>query len=120
MLNALSNITWITNKYGIEKKDLHSYAVFQKKKQNENIFSIFAKTKEMKNQRIYLCLAHMSGNEMKYIQEAFDANWVVPLRPNVNGVSESLFKTGLCLPSGPCVSEEDAKYIVEQMKSLCE
>ena len=38
----------------------------------------------------------------------------------VNGVSESLFKTGLCLPSGPCVSEEDAKYIVEQMKSLCE
>lgn len=57
---------------------------------------------------------------MKYIQEAFDANWVVPLRPNVNGVSESFFKTGLCLPSGPCVSEEDAKYIVEQMKSLCE
>ena len=38
----------------------------------------------------------------------------------VNGVSESLFKTGLCLPSGPCVSEEDAKYIVEQMKLLCE
>ena len=38
----------------------------------------------------------------------------------VNGVSESLFKTGLCLPSGPCVSEEDAKYIVEQMKSFCE
>lgn len=74
----------------------------------------------MKNQRIYLCLAHMSGNEMKYIQEAFDTNWVVPLGPNVNGVSESLFKTGLCLPSGSCVSEEDAKYIVEQMKSLCE
>lgn len=124
MLNAPSNITWITNKYGIEKKDLHSYAVFQKKKkQNENIFFYLCKNtkiKEMKNQRIYLCLAHMSGNEMKYIQEAFDANWVVPLGPNVNGVSESLFKTGLCLPSGPCVSEEDAKYIVEQMKSLCE
>ena len=41
----------------------------------------------MKNQRIYLCLAHMGGNEMKYIQEAFDTNWVVPLGPNVNGVS---------------------------------
>lgn len=123
MLNAPSNITWITNKYGIEKKDLHSYAVFQKKKKNKNIFFYLcknAKIEEMKNQRIYLCLAHMSGNEMKYIQEAFDANWVVPLGPNVNGVSESLFKTGLCLPSGPCVSEEDAKYIVEQMKSLCE
>ena len=31
----------------------------------------------------------------------------------VNGVSEELFKKGLCLPSGPCVSEEDVKYIVK-------
>lgn len=44
----------------------------------------------MKNQRIYLCLAHMSGNEMKYIQEAFDTNWVVPLGPNVNGFEDDL------------------------------
>ena len=43
----------------------------------------------MKN-RIYLCLAHMSGNEMKYIQEAFDTNWVVPLGPNVNGFEDDL------------------------------
>ena len=41
-------------------------------------------------QRIYLCLAHMSGNEMKYIQEAFDTNWVVPLGPNVNGFEKDL------------------------------
>ncbi len=40
--------------------------------------------------RIYLCLAHMSGNEMKYIQEAFDTNWVVPLGPNVNGFEQDL------------------------------
>lgn len=40
--------------------------------------------------RIYLCLAHMSGQEMKYIQEAFDTNWVVPLGPNVNGFEEDL------------------------------
>ena len=40
--------------------------------------------------RIYLCLAHMSGNEMKYIQEAFDTNWVVPLGPNVNGLEKDL------------------------------
>lgn len=96
MLNAPSNITWITNKYGIEKKDLHSYAFFFKKKQNENIFFFYlcknAKTKEMKNQRIYLCLAHMSGNEMKFIQEAFDTNWVVPLGPNVNGFEDDLKK----------------------------
>ena len=32
----------------------------------------------------------MSGNEQKFIQEAFDANWVVPLGPNVNGFEEEL------------------------------
>ncbi len=33
-----------------------------------------------------------------------------------NGVSEQLFKVGLCLPSGPCVSEEDVKFIVNEIK----
>ena len=40
--------------------------------------------------RIYLCLAHMSGREQAFIQEAFDTNWVVPLGPNVNGFEEDL------------------------------
>lgn len=40
--------------------------------------------------RIYLCLAHMGGSEMKYIQEAFDTNWVVPLGPNVNAFENDL------------------------------
>ena len=40
--------------------------------------------------KVYLCLAHMSGNEMKYIQEAFDTNWVVPLGPNVNAFEADL------------------------------
>ena len=44
------------------------------------------------NKRINLCLAHMSSNEIKYIQEAFDTNWVVPLGPNVNGFEEDLEK----------------------------
>ena len=46
----------------------------------------------MANKRIYLCLAHMSeaGLEQKYIQEAFDTNWVVPLGPNVNGFEADL------------------------------
>lgn len=34
-----------------------------------------------------------------------------------NGVSENLFKVGLCLPSGPCVSEEDVAYIVSEIKN---
>ena len=40
--------------------------------------------------RIYLCLAHMSGNEQQYIQEAFDTNWVVPLGPNVDAFEKDL------------------------------
>ena len=44
----------------------------------------------MTNNKILLCLAHMSGNEMKYIQEAFDTNWVVPLGPNVNAFEQDL------------------------------
>ena len=41
---------------------------------------------------IYLCLAHMSedGMEMKYVKEAFDTNWVVPMGPNVNGFERDL------------------------------
>ncbi len=46
----------------------------------------------MERKRIYLCLAHMSdeGLEQKYIKEAFDTNWVVPLGPNVNGFEKDL------------------------------
>ena len=47
---------------------------------------------------IYLCLAHMSeeGVEQKYVKEAFDTNWVVPMGPNVNAFEEDLrrFVTG--------------------------
>ena len=41
---------------------------------------------------IYLCLAHMSeeGWEQKYVKEAFDTNWVVPMGPNVNEFEKSL------------------------------
>lgn len=42
--------------------------------------------------KIMLSLAHMGGNEQKYIQEAFDTNWVVPLGPNVNAFEKELAK----------------------------
>lgn len=47
---------------------------------------------DQNRKRIYLCLAHMSeeGLEQKYIKEAFDTNWVVPLGPNVNGFEKDL------------------------------
>lgn len=46
------------------------------------------------HKKINLCLAHMSedGQELKYVKEAFDTNWVVPLGPNVNAFEKDLEK----------------------------
>ena len=41
-------------------------------------------------ERIYLSPPHMSGGEMKYIQEAFDQNWIAPLGPNVDAFEEAI------------------------------
>ena len=38
----------------------------------------------------------------------------------VNGVSEAVFKVGMCLPTGPCVSDDDVRYIVSTLKSAIE
>ena len=35
----------------------------------------------------------------------------------VNGVSEKLFKVGMCLPAGPYVTDDDVRYIVENIKA---
>ena len=45
---------------------------------------------EKRKERILLCLCHLSGNEQKFVNEAFDTNWVVPLGPNVNGFEKDL------------------------------
>lgn len=42
------------------------------------------------NSRIWLSSPHMGGNELKYIQEAFDTNWIAPLGPNVTGFENDL------------------------------
>jgi dTDP-4-amino-4,6-dideoxygalactose transaminase len=44
----------------------------------------------MNNSKIWLSSPHMGGTEQLYIQEAFDANWVAPLGPNVNGLEQDL------------------------------
>ncbi|MDO5655252.1 MAG: aminotransferase class I/II-fold pyridoxal phosphate-dependent enzyme [Flavobacteriaceae bacterium] len=44
----------------------------------------------MKNTKIWLSSPHMGGNEQKYVQQAFDANWVAPLGPNVNLFEEKI------------------------------
>ncbi len=42
--------------------------------------------------KIYLSLAHMSeaGLEKKFVEEAFDTDWVAPLGPNVEGFEEAI------------------------------
>ena len=40
--------------------------------------------------KIYLCSPHMGGGEMKYVQEAFDSNWIAPLGPNVDAFEKGL------------------------------
>lgn len=44
------------------------------------------------NDKIWLSSPHMGGNELKYIHEAFDANWVAPLGPNVTGFENDIEK----------------------------
>lgn len=67
--------------------------------------------------RIYLCLAHISGTgaEKKFVQEAFDTNWVVPLGPNVDGFEEDLERFVTSLPGGG----HDARPVGKRVVALC-
>ena len=72
----------------------------------------------MKNKRILLCLCRMGGHEMKYIEEAFADNWVVPLGPNVDGFEHDLEHF---LASGPSPARLDApapRFIPEKEKHV--
>jgi pyridoxal phosphate-dependent aminotransferase EpsN len=40
--------------------------------------------------RIFLSSPHMSGNEQKYINEAFETNWIAPLGPNVDAFEKEI------------------------------
>src|SRR5690606_13346650 len=44
----------------------------------------------MQQSKIWLSSPHMGGTEMKYIQEAFDKNWIAPLGPNVEGFENDI------------------------------
>lgn len=63
--------------------------------------------------RVLLCLAHMSGKEIDFIQEAFDDNWVVPLGPNVNGFEDDLRRF---LSSSDCSDKDSCTYNKENEK----
>ena len=42
------------------------------------------------NTKIWLSSPHLTGEEQKYVKEAFETNWVAPLGPNVNGLEEDI------------------------------
>ena len=44
----------------------------------------------MERKRIYLSSPTMHGDEQKYVQEAFDTNWIAPLGPNVNAFEREM------------------------------
>lgn len=68
------------------------------------------------NKQIYLSSPHMGGNEMKYIQEAFDSNWIAPLGNNVNEFEKEVcsyikINHGLALSSGTAGIHLALKYL---------
>jgi dTDP-4-amino-4,6-dideoxygalactose transaminase len=71
--------------------------------------------KPMHKQPVYLRgeRSEVSGENYSVVTSASSVAYV-------NGVSEALFKVGMCLPSGPYVSDEDVKYIVDTIKSAIE
>ena len=44
----------------------------------------------MNNSKIWLSSPHMGGSENRYVQDAFDSNWIAPLGPNVSGFEHDL------------------------------
>ena len=75
----------------------------------------------MSRNRIYLCLAHMSedGMEQKYIKEAFDTNWVVPLGPNVNGFEKDLEDFVNHAEDDPSTGSGTAPSVGKRVVALC-
>ena len=72
--------------------------------------------KPMHKQPVY-CKGEMKNDELRMKDEIIIRQTSATSVAYVNGVSEELFKVGMCVPSGPCVSEEEVRYIVETIKN---
>lgn len=67
-------------------------------------------------ERIYLSSPHMGGEEMKYIKEAFDLNWIAPLGKNVDGLEKDMCEyigrsNSVALSSGSAAIHLGLKYL---------
>lgn len=68
--------------------------------------------------RILLCLCHMSGREMDFINEAFADNWVLPLGPNVNGFEKDLEHFFINTPVDGRIRVQDADLKISDNPDL--
>jgi dTDP-4-amino-4,6-dideoxygalactose transaminase len=63
------------------------------------------------NNKIWLSSPHMGGNEQKYVQEAFDTNWIAPLGPNVNALEKAICEYSGCKSCSCLVSGTSAIHL---------
>lgn len=71
---------------------------------------------ESGNKRIFLSSPHMGGEEIHYIQEAFDTNWIAPLGPHVDAFERECagyagVKAALALSSGTAAAHLSARLL---------
>ncbi|ASK62289.1 pyridoxal phosphate-dependent aminotransferase [Virgibacillus phasianinus] len=69
--------------------------------------------------RIFLSSPHMSGNEQKYIQEAFDLNWIAPLGNNVDAFEGDLASYNLINDAAVVTSGTAAIHLALRLLNVC-
>ena len=65
----------------------------------------------MNQSKIYLSSPHMGGNEMQYVNEAYDTNWIAPLGPNVEGIEDAIAKYSGCAHAAALASGTAAIHL---------
>lgn len=76
----------------------------------------------MTKPKIYLSSPHMGGNEIGYVNEAFDTNWVAPLGPNVNGFETDIstyLSTQKDIHTAALISGTAALHLALKMINVC-
>ena len=89
-----------------------------KVKGQENGRQMYSDCEPNANEEALRVLLDQAGIEARPVWKPMHKQPVFKNSPAyVNGVSEAIFKMGMCLPSGPYVSDDDVKYIVETIKA---